>query len=143
MERKKVLRTIDANFNRSKEGLRVVEDIYRFICNNGPLIKKLKKIRHSLDGIIDNEQLRMELLRARNTKKDKGKKVDILEMNRKGLRDIMYINYQRAKESIRVLEELFKIIDKKKVTLLKKTRYDIYAVEKETFTRWATLCNSR
>ena len=48
---KKLLRVIDANFNRCKEGLRVVEDIFRFCFEDDALRKKIRKIRHSFVGI--------------------------------------------------------------------------------------------
>ncbi len=42
-----LFRVIDANINRLKEGVRVVEDIERYIFNNRELSSKLKVIRHS------------------------------------------------------------------------------------------------
>jgi len=39
--KKGILRVVDANFNRCKEGLRVVEDIFRFIVEDDKLRKKL------------------------------------------------------------------------------------------------------
>jgi len=39
------LRTIDANINRFKEGIRVVEDILRYEFNS-TLAKELKNLRH-------------------------------------------------------------------------------------------------
>ena len=40
-----LFRTIDANINRFKEGIRVVEDILRYEYNS-PLAKELKNLRH-------------------------------------------------------------------------------------------------
>ena len=48
---KGALRVIDANFNRCKEGLRVAEDIFRFILKEDGLRKTLRRLRHSLDLI--------------------------------------------------------------------------------------------
>ncbi|MCK4974454.1 MAG: thiamine-phosphate pyrophosphorylase, partial [Sulfurimonas sp.] len=39
-------RVIDANLNRLKEGIRVVEDILRYRDNNKELSSKLKLLRH-------------------------------------------------------------------------------------------------
>ena len=39
-------RIIDANLNRLREGIRVVEDIFRYIYNDKELSTKLKNLRH-------------------------------------------------------------------------------------------------
>src|SRR5437868_5648537 len=43
-----VLRLLDANANRAREGLRVVEDYARFILNDERICGELKAIRHGL-----------------------------------------------------------------------------------------------
>ena len=65
---KGILRVIDANFNRCKEGLRVVEDIFRFILKQDSLRKILRKLRHCLDEITQEEILKKAIL-SRNSKK--------------------------------------------------------------------------
>jgi len=42
------LRIIDANANRAREALRVMEDAARFILNHQPLCAALKSLRHDL-----------------------------------------------------------------------------------------------
>jgi len=128
-----LLRVLDANFNRSKEALRVIEDIFRFVSENDTLRKKARHLRHSLDKITKNK-LFLEAVSSRNSVYDLGKKTDVLELNRETSRDILYANLQRAKESVRVLEEFFKIISPHRVKLLKKIRYDIYSLEKNVYT---------
>ena len=41
------LRIIDANLNRLREGLRVIEDIFRYIFNNQHIAYKIKELRHN------------------------------------------------------------------------------------------------
>ncbi|MBM2832289.1 MAG: hypothetical protein HW414_1341, partial [Dehalococcoidia bacterium] len=41
-------RIIDANLNRLAEGLRVLEDVARFVLNNEPLDQELMALRHQL-----------------------------------------------------------------------------------------------
>jgi thiamine-phosphate pyrophosphorylase len=53
----KYLRIIDANYNRAKEGLRVVEDIFRFIDEDNTLRIKIRAIRHGLNKFISNDLL--------------------------------------------------------------------------------------
>lgn len=130
MDKKNLLRVVDANFNRSKEALRVIEDIFRFVLENDELRKKARVLRHSLDKVSANKIFKTAML-FRDSKSDLGKKTDALEFNRKTVSDIIYANLQRAKESVRVLEEFLKIISPQQVKLLKKIRYDIYSLEKK------------
>lgn len=133
MHNKRILRVLDANFNRLKEALRVVEDIFRFVFEDDELRKKARKLRHSLDTVVKDKIFKAAIF-ERNSVSDLGKKTDILELNRKDSLDILFINLQRAKESARVLEEFFKIVTPSNVSLLKKMRYDIYNLEKEALT---------
>jgi len=43
-----LLRMIDANLNRSSEGLRVLEDVARFLLNDAGLSQRLRTLRHDL-----------------------------------------------------------------------------------------------
>ena len=126
---KKILRVIDANYNRCKEGLRVAEDIFRFVIEDDKIRKKIRKIRHSLDEIAA-ERIMRQAIKMRDSKNDLGKKTDNLEIKRKNHSDILYINLQRVKESLRVLEEFFKAALPGKVAQIKKLRYEIYTLEK-------------
>ena len=47
-----VYRIIDANFNRSREALRVMEEFCRFALNAKPLSARAKQIRHSISQAI-------------------------------------------------------------------------------------------
>jgi thiamine-phosphate pyrophosphorylase len=44
---KENLRLLDANLNRLREGIRVVEDICRYIFNDKQTSQKLKNLRHN------------------------------------------------------------------------------------------------
>lgn len=124
----KIFRVVDANFNRSKEGLRVIEDIFRFIWEDDKLREKTREIRHAMDSIAKSKILKEAVL-ARNSEKDLGKKTDVLEVKREDSTDILFINFQRVKESLRVLEEFFKIICSSQVRRIKKLRYEVYDLE--------------
>ena len=139
---KGVLRVIDANFNRCKEGLRVVEDIFRFILKEDSLRKISRRLRHCLDKIAQEEILKQAIL-SRNSTKDLGKKCDALEIKRKDVNNLLYINLQRVKESLRVLEEFFKLIIPQGVARIKKIRYEIYELEKKILKKWPPLRNPR
>ena len=49
-----IKRIIDANLNRCREGLRVVEDGLRFVLDDAALYKKVRRIRHDTDKILRN-----------------------------------------------------------------------------------------
>jgi len=130
-ESKQILRVIDVNFNRCKEGLRVVEDIFRFVVENNSLRKKTRKLRHSLDFIAQKKVLKGAIL-CRDSRKDLGKAADNMESKRESPNNILYINFQRVKESLRVLEEFFKLLTHREAARIKKIRYEIYILEKQT-----------
>lgn len=136
-----IYRVIDANFNRSKEGLRVTEEFFRFVIKDDNLREKLRRLRHRLDEVLKKDDFLKKLLQARNIQKDSGKKSDELEFSGRDKKNILFVNFQRIKESLRVLEEFFKIIDKDKAKMIKKMRFQIYEIEKDAFLR-TSLCNS-
>lgn len=137
----KIFRIIDANFNRSREGLRVCEDISRFILNDGSLTKEFKAIRHAISGIIKSSPKVSKLsIESRNAAKDVGSIPLIeIEISRHDAGDIFIANIQRSKESIRVLEEFFKLIDIKGSAKLSKLRFKVYTAEKKAFGKLSCL----
>jgi thiamine-phosphate pyrophosphorylase len=142
MDKKKYLPIIDANFNRCKEGLRVVEDIFRFAFKDDHLRKKTRNYRHKLVKLVEPVLIKAAII-ERDSMQDLGKKLDSLENKRDGLFDTLYRNLQRAKESLRVLEEFSKITDKKNTAKLKNLRYEIYDLEKEIILKWPSLSDTR
>lgn len=131
MKTKAINRIIDANINRAKEGLRVCEEITRFILNSRNLTKKLKKIRHEIDLILEALPDRTALFTERKSLSDVGRNIFAGELKRKNYQDIFFANIQRAKESIRVLEEFGKLKDIKLAVGFKKVRYRLYEIEKQ------------
>ena len=131
MPKSTVKRIIDANINRSKEGLRVCEEITRFILNNRLLTLELKKIRHEIDAAAGLLASKKELLSERLVQKDVGRNIHVQEFKRDSLKDIFFANIQRVKESTRVLEEFSKLINKTAALKFKRARYKIYALEKK------------
>jgi thiamine-phosphate pyrophosphorylase len=132
---KSINRIIDANINRAKEGLRVCEDIARFIFNNREFTLKLKKIRHKVSGLSLYLAPRTRLLQERCSIKDVGRFIKADELKREGVRDIFFANIQRAKESIRVLEEFGKLANIKAALGFKDLRYKIYDIEKKVLVK--------
>lgn len=140
---KGINRIIDANINRAKEGLRVCEEITRFIFDNRTLTGEFKKIRHKLDVILKKLPPLLSLLKERESLRDVGKDIYIHELKRKNYQDIFFANIQRIKESLRVLEEFSKLRNIKVAVEFKKIRYRIYEVEKKVIKKISSLCSRR
>lgn len=117
---------IDANLNRLKEGIRVVEDIMRYKENNKELSSKLKQLRHK--ARIDNQEL---LLQHRDSVNDVLRPTIKSELNRTNIKSIIIANFKRAQESARVLEELLKLYNADYSETFKFIRYELYTLEKE------------
>jgi len=136
-------RIIDANINRTKEGLRVCEEITRFILNSRGLTAQFKNIRHKIDSLLKHLVARESLLNKRQSLTDVGRDNFANEMRRRNYQDIFFANIQRVKESLRVLEEFTKLADIKIAASFKRIRYDIYEIEKKVIERFAALSNHR
>lgn len=119
-------RVIDANLNRLKEGIRVIEDIARYLQNDKSLASKLKTLRHQ--SIIHDTH---SLLASRDSVNDVLRPTVDSEMNRDTIESILIANYKRAQESSRVLEEMYKIVDPSLSENFKSIRYSLYGLEKE------------
>ena len=119
-------RVVDANLNRLKEGIRVIEDIMRYRNNNKALSKKLKELRHL--AYVDET---LELLKYRNSIDDVLRTSSKSELNRNDTINILTANFKRGEESSRVLEELYKLENIKYSENFKYIRYELYNLEKK------------
>ena len=129
---KGIYRIIDANANRLKEGLRVCEEVSRFILNDNRLTRGLKSIRHEADGLLDALIGSSLCIAGRDSVHDTGRFIHTgRELRRSGVSDVFCANIQRVKESIRVLEEFSKICNKKCALGFKDLRYRVYEIEKK------------
>ena len=118
------LRLIDANLNRLREGIRVVEDIFRYIYNNKEISTKLKSLRH-----IARTKNYYELLETRDVENDVLRESIKSEQNREDLNSILIANFKRAQVSSRVLEELTKLSSIEDSENFKYIRYELYNLE--------------
>lgn len=127
------LQTVDANANRAREGIRVCEDIARFILNLPEWAKNLKALRHKVTKAVALcVESDAQLLSARNTQKDPGKPAtyDVRQTNL-SIRTILTKNLHRAQEASRVLEELSPLLGAPESTAeFKDIRFALYDAEK-------------
>lgn len=120
----KTLRLIDANLNRLKEGIRVVEDIFRYNYDNKEIALKLKSLRHLCR--VNNY---IEVLSTRDVNNDVLRESIKSEQNRSDLNSILIANFKRAQESSRVLEEITKLTSIEDSENFKYIRYELYNLE--------------
>jgi thiamine-phosphate pyrophosphorylase len=123
---------IDANINRAAEGLRVCEDITRFVLSDKKISAKIKSIRHAAarSGSFLAPGYN-SLLESRDSRNDAGRRIKSRsESRRSGIRDILLSNFKRAEESLRVLEEMSKLNGPKTSAVFKELRYRTYEAEK-------------
>lgn len=142
-QKNNVYRIIDANLNRVKEGLRVCEEITRFILDNRKFTVLFKKIRHQIDGLARQICPVAVLLGQRKSDGDVGRHNCRGEFKRGNCKDIFWANIQRVKESLRVLEEFGKLADPAAARAFKQLRYKIYEIEKKSFKEISALPDSR
>lgn len=128
-----LLRLVDANLNRLKEGIRVIEDICRFVYEFKEEALKLKNLRHSA-----RTSCLLEALANRDIIGDISKNTTNTEKQRENINSLLIANFKRAEESARVLEESLKLINADEAEEFKKIRYALYDIEKSLFSKLPT-----
>ncbi len=120
-------RIMDVNFNRAREGLRVLEEIARFLLDNRDITKRIKEMRHKLYSLLKENGY----IFSRNIKTDVGADLTLKEENRReDYLSLVQANAQRVSEALRVMEEFGKLngeISQK----IKALRFQLYEIEKE------------
>jgi thiamine-phosphate pyrophosphorylase len=123
-------RILDANFNRAREAIRVVEDYCRFVLDDKFLSNELKQMRHDLVEIVEALPARL-LIESRETQRDVGTS---LSTDREGKRasplDVARTNLKRLQEALRSLEEFAKLQGAELGRKLEAIRYRSYTVER-------------
>lgn len=128
------LRIIDANGNRTLEGLRVVEDYLRFHRNDAYLCGLCKAIRHQVSETLATHF--PNRTKCRSTETDVGTSIDTSsEYQRQNFAEIVAANLGRVKEALRTLEEYSKrIVDNSDGSSpareFEAMRYQAYTLEK-------------
>jgi thiamine-phosphate pyrophosphorylase len=127
---------LDANANRSREGLRVVEEMARFFINDAVLSQRLKGARHHLDSALRTLEKKGKgyLILYRDSAHDVwARHTLVAERQRKDLLEIVTANFKRTQESLRVLEEFSKILKNDVSDAFKALRFRVYSLEKDFY----------
>ncbi len=132
----KIWRIIDAELNRVTEGLRVLEDLTRFVWEQENFTIALKAFRGKLANLLN--MFRENLLQNRDSLGDCGVEISQkLQLDKRHqLGDIATANWKRVQEGLRSLEEYLKLLNYyehgKEIELL---RFQSYTLEKEFFSQ--------
>ncbi len=123
----------DANFNRAREGLRVLEDLSRFgVIRNKGLAARLRTLRHRLSAQTEKHLPSAQRVCHRCVTKDTGRKYSGLP--RKKSADLIPANTFRVSEALRVMEEVSAVVNPPAAELYKELRFAFYEVEMELLT---------
>jgi len=126
-----VMRIVDANLNRSRESLRVLDDYCRFIRNDRLLTEIVKQLRHDLVAAADGLPS-AGLLAARDTPNDVGTAIAVAgEYERTSPHAVALVNIKRLQESLRSLEEFGKTLNAGFAVAVEAIRYRSYTLEKQ------------
>lgn len=122
-------RIIDANINRVSEGIRVLEDISRFIIEDPKITRELRELRHEVRKNFSNDNL----ITFRNSENDIGYDISSTSsLDRKeNLQNLVTSNFKRIQEGLRSIEESLKVIGYyEKSKIYEGLRYKVYNLEK-------------
>lgn len=118
-------RILDANLDRSREGLRIIEEWCRFGLENAALAEECKSLRQEL-ARWHTAELRAE----RDTPGDPGTALTHPgEEQRSNVQQVLQANLCRVQEALRVLEEYGKVYRSDLAMACKQMRYRVYTLE--------------
>jgi thiamine-phosphate pyrophosphorylase len=122
-------RVVDANLNRAREALRVVEDYCRFVLNDRALTEQVKDMRHELAAAAALHA--GGLLTARDTPGDVGTTVSTSgEYERASPVQVAAVNLKRLQEALRSVEEYGKVFGEGLGRRAEAVRYRAYTLER-------------
>ena len=104
-----LLRVLDANLNRAREGLRVCEEVARLVLEDPLLMRRCQRLRYGVDRVAGTLP-RLKLLQARDARGDVGRPSRRGEVRaHRSVGDLTAANLRRVQEALRVLEEFTRL----------------------------------
>jgi thiamine-phosphate pyrophosphorylase len=123
-------RILDANADRAREALRVLEDHARFALDDAFLCGQWKQLRHDFAQALALLPASI-FLEARDTLRDVGTAISTQqEWQRTSLYDVVQANAKRLQEALRSLEEFGKTVSVEFAQRIEKIRYQSYVLER-------------
>lgn len=124
------IRIIDANLNRAREALRVMEEYARLGLGDVGLSTAIKETRHALVDAIP-ARLGEQLIPARDITGDVGCDVGVpAEYERSDAKCVALTAGKRLGEALRTIEEYGKTVDRAFAAKVEKIRYRGYELER-------------
>ncbi len=132
-----IYRIMDANFNRAREALRVIEDFARFVLNDATLSSSAKDMRSRLREAMGRFPADA-LLSARDTPGDVGTVItSATEADRPDAAAVATAACKRLTEALRTLEEYAKVANGAAAGEFEAMRYAAYTLEQRLALRLA------
>jgi thiamine-phosphate pyrophosphorylase len=126
-----VYRIIDANFNRAREAIRVIEEFCRFALNSGAFTERAKQLRHELSAAIDKLDAG-SLISSRDTLGDIGVDRTVEnQLRRSDLKDCLTAACKRLPEALRAISEMTQTLNPSVAEKIENLRYTTYTLEKD------------
>lgn len=118
-------RILDANLDRAREGLRIIEEWCRFGLNHAQYTDECKQLRQELA-----KWHTPEIRAARDTPNDPGTELSHPQEEQRATVDhVLQANFCRIQEALRVLEEYGKLHSAEMGAACKQMRYRVYTLE--------------
>ena len=130
-----IYRILDANANRAREALRVIEDYARFALDDAGLTARAKGLRSRLQTLLGRFDPQA-LLAARDTPGDVGTTLSTeTEKARADATAVLTAAFKRLSEALRTLEEYAKVVAPESAGGFEQLRYETYDLEKRLMRR--------
>jgi thiamine-phosphate pyrophosphorylase len=124
----RILRLLDANCNRARESMRVLEDYARFVLDDADLQARLKSLRHDFAQAI--APFSADAILHRDTPGDIGTAFKTpSEVHRPNLAAVIIAAGKRLGEALRAIEEALKATSGPGAAVLESLRYRFYDIE--------------
>lgn len=132
-------RIVDANANRAREALRLLEDSARFLLDDPALSSRIKSVRHSLTLVLVQQYgNKHTLIAERDTPGDVGTSITVdAESNRSSALQLAEAAGSRLTEALRAIEECLKIDSPSASALIEQLRYEAYEIDRLLLPRLA------
>ncbi len=124
--RQNIWRLLDANANRAREGLRIIEDTARFVLDKPEAARALRALRHGVDALVRSRY--KQLLTGRDVAHDSGR-ANPSKRYKGGIPSLLAANFKRCEEALRVLEEYGRLLTPRAVREAQALRFKVYLWE--------------
>ena len=121
-------RVCDANMNRAREGLRVCEEIARFVLKDESLTRQCQRLRYDVTSLSKSFP-RFKFLKHRDVRTDVGRPGGKSVSSHAGYQAVAQANARRVEEALRVLEEFMRMRRALSALAFSQLRFRAYALE--------------